>query len=376
MPLTRVDALMLQIAARDLRLVHAAGADGGVLPMVAALLDEVRRDISVPEPTPPRSLDPAGVVALLEAAKITPPGSTVEIERAALGFSKDTYIMGVASPDGLSERLVMRRDLPAGCTRTSVVDEFPLLVHLHGEGLPVPEPLLLESNPAILDGRFIIMRAAAGRPDVQTWEPDPHKRERLGTELASILARLHRLPLAGAPFSLPEGGPGIVLGDWLSGWRRQWEEIGRAEWAQVSRAYDYLEANLPDVERLVIVHADYGLHNIMVDDGRITAVLDWEFAHAGDPAEDLAYTQGRLEGFVHWERFLQDYIAAGGPSVPPERFGFYKIWRGVRNATCCAVGLAAFESGRNTDIRLAYAGRVLIHRYLGDLRFQMEGLGL
>jgi aminoglycoside phosphotransferase (APT) family kinase protein len=114
----------------------------------------------------------------------------------------------------------------------------------------------------------------------------------------------------------------------------------------------------------------------MVNEGRVTAVLDWEFAHVGDSAEDLAYAQARLEGLVDWQHFLDEYLAAGGPPVAAERFGFYTIWRGVRNATCCAVGLAAFESGKNTDLRLAYAGRVLIHRYLGDLAVQLKNVGL
>jgi aminoglycoside phosphotransferase (APT) family kinase protein len=375
MPLRPTDALLMRMMARELRRLESSGGNTGTLQMIATLLDEARGNIPTPELTPARGFDTSAAASLLYRAGLIPAQSEIVTERAALGFSKDTYILAVTSPQGLASRLVVRRDLPASCTRTSVVDEYPLLVHLHRQGVPVAEPLFVEEDPDVLGGCFIVTRAAAGRPDVHTWETDPQKRAALGAELARILAQLHGLPLEAAPLPASIGASRRTLVEWLSGWRLLWEETGRPEWESVRHAYDYLQANLPNLQRHGIVHADYGLHNIMVENGRVTAVLDWEFAHAGDTAEDLAYTQGRLEGFVDWPLFLDNYLAAGGPPVAAERFDFYKIWRGVRNATCCAVGLAAFESGRNTDLRLAYAGRVLIHRYLGDLHVQLKSLG-
>src|ERR1700733_3554689 len=47
----------------------------------------------------------------------------------------------------------------------------------------------------------------------------------------------------------------------------------------------------PAGERKVLVHGDYGPNNVLLDPAtlQITAVLDWEWAHAGEPAEDLAW---------------------------------------------------------------------------------------
>ncbi len=42
-----------------------------------------------------------------------------------------------------------------------------------------------------------------------------------------------------------------------------------------------------------LVHGDFGPNNVLLD-GRaqtVTAVLDWEWAHAGDPVEDLAWCE-------------------------------------------------------------------------------------
>ena len=45
--------------------------------------------------------------------------------------------------------------------------------------------------------------------------------------------------------------------------------------------------------RAVLVHGDFGPNNVLLDQAgqEITAVLDWEWAHAGDPVEDLAWCE-------------------------------------------------------------------------------------
>jgi hypothetical protein len=43
----------------------------------------------------------------------------------------------------------------------------------------------------------------------------------------------------------------------------------------------------------VLVHGDYGPNNVLLDPAarHVTAVVDWEWAHAGDPLEDLAWCE-------------------------------------------------------------------------------------
>ena len=49
----------------------------------------------------------------------------------------------------------------------------------------------------------------------------------------------------------------------------------------------------PAGEGHVLVHGDYGPNNVLLDPAAtaVTAVLDWEWAHAGDRAEDLAWCE-------------------------------------------------------------------------------------
>ena len=99
---------------------------------------------------------------------------------------------------------------------------------------------------------------------------------------------------------------------------------------------DWLRANVPaPPPRPVLVHGDVGFHNILVQGDGVTALLDWERAHVGDPAEDLAYVRPGLSDVIAWEDFMQDYVEAGGSAPSPESLHFYSVWQDVWRASVC-----------------------------------------
>src|SRR5438477_354725 len=51
----------------------------------------------------------------------------------------------------------------------------------------------------------------------------------------------------------------------------------------------WLEARAPELHRPALVHGDFRIGNVMFDERGLTAVLDWELGHIGDPAEDLGW---------------------------------------------------------------------------------------
>jgi aminoglycoside phosphotransferase (APT) family kinase protein len=63
-----------------------------------------------------------------------------------------------------------------------------------------------------------------------------------------------------------------------------------------------------------LVHSDYKSSNILIRDGRIEAVLDWEFAHSGSPLIDIAVLfRHRRKGNGHFaERFAEGFTGHGG----------------------------------------------------------------
>ena len=93
-------------------------------------------------------------------------------------------------------------------------------------------------------------------------------------------------------------------------------------------------------ERTVVVHGDFRPANVLVEDGHVTALLDWEFAHLGDPAEDLGWYTTPIYAGEHfipdrWGSgdFLARYCARLGDraaDVAPDRLHFWQVLRHVQ----------------------------------------------
>ena len=269
------------------------------------------------------------------------------------GFSKETFLFDAVHEGAKREALVLRRDLPAGPSQTTVVDEWKVLRAVYRAGIPAPEPILVEPDASVLGEPFLLMRRVAGSADA-----GGRPRE-VGLDLARLLARLHSLDPAklDAGFrAIPRNAAEcaeLLVDHWHAIWLAK-----KLEPAPILvRAFGWLRANRPRaVSRISVVHTDVGMHNLLVQDGAILALLDWEFARVGDPADDLGYARPHVEKLVGWPEFLAEYYAHGGPPYLEENARWYEIWRSVRNAVCCTAGLAGFVSGENLQVNQALVG--------------------
>lgn len=124
---------------------------------------------------------------------------------------------------------------------------------------------------------LLLLSWLAGQPLGVYLQKHPLKVMQLGRSMGKIQAQLHSQP---APRSFPAD-------DWI-GW------AGNEE----SALQDRLRA-LPS-RRSALLHLDYHPLNVMTDGKRITGVLDWANARAGDPRADFArtYTILRVEPYV------------------------------------------------------------------------------
>lgn len=115
-----------------------------------------------------------------------------------------------------------------------------------------------------------------------------------------------------------------------------------------------------------LVHGDFRNGNLLIQDGRLSAVLDWELAHVGDPMEDLAWLCLRtwrfgnddrpVGGFGSLEALRHAYCDAGGTW----REEAFRWWTAARTAwwACGLAGqVAAFTAGLSDSIVLAASGR-------------------
>jgi aminoglycoside phosphotransferase (APT) family kinase protein len=71
------------------------------------------------------------------------------------------------------------------------------------------------------------------------------------------------------------------------------------------------------------VHDDYRIGNFLEREKKITAILDWELTHFGDPHEDLAWAlmptfnggSRKLYGVIDREEVIDHYHRASGISI-------------------------------------------------------------
>nr|WP_294693583.1 aminoglycoside phosphotransferase family protein [uncultured Friedmanniella sp.] len=109
----------------------------------------------------------------------------------------------------------------------------------------------------------------------------------LGSDLATTVLQLREIPVANARRREPgtRGGPLSALDDRVRWWLTQAE--GLIDVPAVERVWDHcLEAADYDAEPKLL-HGDLIPGNLLIEQGRLSAVIDWGGIGAGDPAQDL-----------------------------------------------------------------------------------------
>jgi aminoglycoside phosphotransferase (APT) family kinase protein len=287
------------------------------------------------------------------------------------GFGKDTILFEILDGGPNTGSVVMRKDLPISPIDVTVIGEFLLLQKLHAAGIRVPTPMWAEADPTALGTPFIVVRRVPGSIDVTSWVHDRQAVLRFSEELAATMAQIHALNsehlgyAESAAMSAAQGTTQVV---------RQMRELYRRKADQPSWvlevAFEWLLSNVPscDDREARLVHGDIGFHNILMERGQVTAVLDWEFQHFGDPAEDVSYCRPFIERLLPWPTFLEMYARHGGAPYSTEQDAFFSVWRNVRNAAACAGSRYAFEHAPVGSVKLATGGLIY------GPRFEIEAL--
>lgn len=220
------------------------------------------------------------------------------------GLSNRNAAFDLRWSDGREERVVRRRHR-FRCTWFTEQDarklrrEAEVLSRASAAGLPVPAPLALDEDRAVL---------------WETWlpserYPDLYRLTRespFWQEAAAILARLHAIE---PPRS---ARPGVSLDDTFAlylGWARRGDE------PSLVALLRKLRASAPRPVPLALTHADAHQSNWGVRRGHVVALYDFEHARVADPRLDLASVfayqpSGRRERFARI--VLESYARAGG----------------------------------------------------------------
>ena len=284
----------------------------------------------------------------------------VDIRLIPGGGSKITRLILLKPLADLPEELIMRQDYAVNHVGNSVANEYAFLSALQGADIPIAAPLLLESAFSALGAPFMLVEKIVGEGIGNLWGFFPGTTPKpVCLELARVLAKIHSLPLD--RFELADGDAEMPLRERVQQQIRdiydKWT-VGRSNTSPViAMSLLWLAENLDtQAATPALVHGDCAFTNILVHQDHIAGLLDWEFAHIGDPAEDLAYIKDVVEQVMPWQEFVDAYCAEGGKVPSAERLRYFDIWRALRNAIYAGIAGEGFLTGANTNLMLGWAG--------------------
>jgi aminoglycoside phosphotransferase (APT) family kinase protein len=247
--------------------------------------------------------------------------------------------------------------------------EFAILQRAFSAGVLVPRPCWLCTDTAVLGSAFFVMDRLEGESVGRRVVREAGlaaAREQLPRQMGEQLARIHALSVEGLDF-LPRPPTG------QSPARRALEQTARQLWA-LGEPHPVLELVLrwlgpraPECDHLVLVHGDYRIGNLMIGPAGLVGVFDWEFAHLGDPHEDLAWPcvrswrfgqdALRLGGVGQPDDFFAAYERAGGRTIDRTTVRFWEIVGNLRWAVGCIAQASRHLTGQAPSVELASLGR-------------------
>lgn len=271
---------------------------------------------------------PDHLAAWIEA---TTGGAVARADRLPGGNRRQAWLVDIDRHGGDRESLFLRYEEPD----PALEDDYFVLAREAGfyralSDADVAIPRFVGLHPS---GRAMMTARAAGDASyARSGAADA--RQAIAEDLVRHLARLHRIDPKSLRF-LPEDVPETVgesIVREIGIWERIYLATGSTD-ALIEFGLRWLRANLPDApEAPRLVHGDAGPGNFLFEGTTVTALIDWELAHVGDPHEDIAWLSMRtvLEPFPDFPACLDAYEHAAGRPLDRDRVRYHRVlvqWR-------------------------------------------------
>ncbi|MDX2378411.1 MAG: phosphotransferase family protein [Acidimicrobiia bacterium] len=289
-----------------------------------------------------------------------------DLRRLSGGASRETWRFAA---DG--RELVVQRQR-SGDVRDMMAEAEAVRV-AHDGGVPVPR--LIDARQPSSGGAYMILEAVEGETIARKILRDDRfgiARERLVADVGAAAAAIHRLA--------PQALPSLEEPDQLTWYTDLLDVLARPH-PVLELVRRWLIEHRPTRSVGCVVHGDFRLGNLIVDEAGLAAVIDWELAHLGDPMEDLGWLCVKawrfgggepVAGLGSYDDLFEAYETAGGVPVDPTAVHWWEILGTWKWAIMCIMQANAHLSGASRSHELAAIGRrVCENEY--DLLQALEG---
>lgn len=313
------------------------------------------------------------------------PASIAGLRRESGGASRQTWSFDVDTGERRHE-LILRRDPPtvggrerASATSLDRSTEFGVLRAAYSAGVRAPEALFELTEKDGL-GEAFVMRRVGGTAIARKLlrdAPYAEARNKIARQLGEIAARIHAVAITGLPPLAHR-----EAADQVAALRGALDSLDQPQ-PVFELALSWLDRRRPaPIARPVLVHGDFRTGNYLADETGVTAILDWEGAHLGDPIEDLgwlcvkSWRFGSLDkpagGFGSREELWSAYETAGGMKVDPVRAHWWEVFGTVRWGVICLTQAWRHLSGSVKSMELASIGRRAVETEVDLLQLLKE----
>ena len=274
-------------------------------------------------------------------------GPVTDVSQVSGGNRHRTYGVTVSGPAGTTG-LILRAGVAGGAGETVSPLRREAAAYRVLAGSAVPVPRLLAEHPK---REAILVSRLPGHSELSS-AGDPQQRAAVANDLMLALAALHRVDVRSLDLGPlgPVGGLRKHVAGEIAAWRERYQATGRLD-PVIELGLAWCQAHVPDHDGVPsLVHGDVGPGNFLFADGAVTALLDWEFAHLGDPYDDLAtlslrMVHGGMDGFAD---LVGAYVAASGTGLDAGRLAFHQVLAALR-----WVILRHAAAGEPADSRIA-----------------------
>ncbi len=297
------------------------------------------------------------------------------VELLSGGTIQENWALDATIHDGAmagTHRWVLRADAPAAiAVSLTRAQEFAVLGVARAAGVATPRPLWLCTDSDVIGRDFFVMEriagVAAGHRLTREAELVPNRKS-LAESLGENLGRLHavrppRPELAFLP--LPRGTPALAS---VAAYRDHLDGIGAAQ-PVLEWGLRWCERNSPSSAQIRLIHRDYRTGNYMVSEGKLSGVLDWEFAGWGDPREDIGWFLAKCwrfagprqeaGGIAAAEDLLRGYERASGARYEAGELVYWQVMAHLRWAVIALQQAHRHLSGAQPSLELALTGYLL-----------------